>query len=336
MVYPTQKLKKILHLFILFFCLSFLFFPATAQALEHKDKNASQRVFVGFYLNKIVNLDLKLNTYWFDFYVWFRWKGEIDPTESYEIMNGHEKWGETNVSETDAPRVLPGGWNYREFHIETQLYNPFHFAAYPLDQQILRLSIEDKSYNNTELRYIPDHINTKYDPEVFLPGWQVNKQNIEAGLHRYTTNFGQVEKGDETFSRINYDIYISRSPQLLHLFKLFLPVSIILVMVLVIFFIPISFFEARVEISITGLLSLIALQMVLNETLPPVGYLTLTDRIYNFSYFVVMCALIETVGVYFTFKRDERMSRRIDHFAALLMIALTPIIFGLFFTVFKG
>lgn len=307
-----------------------------APPQKQTQKAVIQRVFVGLYLNKIVNLDLKLNTYWFDFYVWFRWKGDLDPTESYEIMNGFEKWGQTTVSETEAPRTLPGGWNYRELHVETELHNPFSFEKYPLDQQTLRLSLEDKSYNYSELRYIPDMLHTKYNPETFLPGWKIEGQSFQSEKHYYTTNFGQIGKSNETFSRLNYDITISRYPRMLHIFKIFLPVAIILVMVFVIFFIPISFFEARVEISITGLLSLIALQMVLNETLPPVGYLTLTDKIYNFSYFIVMCALIETVWVYFSFKRDERLSRRIDHFAALLMLALTPIIFGLFFMVFRG
>lgn len=295
-----------------------------------------QKVFVGFYLNRLVNLDLKLNTYWLDFYMWFRWKGDLDPADTYEFMNGFEKWGQTIVSENEEPRLLPDGSKYREYHIEMEFHHPFHFQAYPLDVQTLRISIEDKTHSTKALQYIPDTANTKYNPEFFIPGWQVDKQNIWASTHAYTTNFGMKTVNNDSYSHLNYDLKITRSPRHLHIFKLFSPVVIILVMVLVIFFIPISFFESRVEIAITGLLSLIALQMVLNETLPPVGYLTLTDKIYNFSYFVVMCALIETVWVYFSFKRDEITSRRIDRAAAFFMMTLIPILFGLFFTVFKG
>ena len=294
-------------------------------------------MFVGFHINKLVNLDLKLNTYWFDFYMWFRWKGDLDPADTYEFMNGYEKWGQTVVSETEEARILPDGSKYREYHIEMQFHNPFYFQPYPLDVQTLRISIEDKSHNAKTLQYVPDTENTKYSPDLFIPGWQIDSDKIWGSTHEYTTNFGQIgATKNESYSHLNYDLEITRSPRHLHLFKLFLPVVIILIMVLVIFFIPISFFESRVEISITGLLSLIALQMVLNETLPPVGYLTLTDKIYNFSYFVVMCALIETVWVYFSFKRDEITSRRIDRAAALFMMTLIPILFGLFFTVFKG
>lgn len=293
-------------------------------------------MFVGVYLNKVVNLDLKQNTYWMDFYLWFRWKGNIDPSETYEFMNGYEKWAITNVSEAEAIKELPGGWRYREFHIEMQFHNPFYFDAYPLDKQILRVTLEDKSHNEKALRYLPDTSHTQVDPKLFISGWKAQGHEINSATHTYNTNFGQLNQPKETFSQINFDLAITRYPRHLHLFKLYLPVVIILIMAFVIFFIPISFFDSRVEISITGLLSLIALQMVLNETLPPVGYLTLSDKVYNFSYFVVMCTLIETVWVYFSFKRDEWLSRRIDRIAALSMIALTPIIFALFFTVFRG
>jgi hypothetical protein len=317
-------------LLLTFFC------PAWADEAEPVAAPTPQTVFVGIHLNRIVNLDLKQNTYSMDFYLWFRWKGDKNPAETYEFLNAFEKWGETTVSESEEPRELGNGWLHQEFHIELQFHNPFYFEPYPLDEQVLRISLEDKSFNSKNIRYIPDILSTSYNDELFIPGWKVDKQNIWNTTHSYGTNFGQLTKNNEVYSRINYDLHISRSPRIMHLFKLFLPVLIILVMVMVIFFIPISFFESRVEISITGLLSLIALQMVLNDTLPPIGYLTLTDKVYYFAYFTVMCALIETVWVYFSFKRDERVSRQIDRFASIAMMSLTPIIFALFFTVFRG
>lgn len=42
--------------------------------------------------------DLNVNEYSFyaDFYVWFRWKGDRDPT-GIEFVNGVEKWGVGNA-----------------------------------------------------------------------------------------------------------------------------------------------------------------------------------------------------------------------------------------------
>ncbi len=306
--------------------------PASVTTIKDK----TETIDVGIYLNKVVALDLKQNTYWMDFYVWFRWKGKLNPTETFELMNTHEKWGGTQVAESEGARKLKDGWNYQEFHIEQQFYSPFRFNGYPLDEQVLRISIEDKSHIAKVLNYRPDTKNSDINPEIFIPGWNINKHELITDQHTYNTNFGQPDKHPETYSRLNFEIRMTRSPWTLHLFKLFLPIVIILIMVFVIFFIPISFFDSRVEIAITGLLSMIALQMVLNDALPPVGYLTLTDKIYYFSYFVVMCALIETVWVYFSFKRDEYRARLIDSISAGFMLTLIPVAFLLFFTVFRG
>ena len=291
---------------------------------------APQKVYVGVYLNNVTNFDVKTNTYWMDFYVWFRWQGPIDPAASFEFMNAAEKWGQTNVAETEEPQIQPNGWKRQEFHIEQQFYTPLNFANYPLDTQALSFRIEDKSNPSSVLEYVVDP-SSNFSPDIFIPGWKVTGQSPEVLKRAFQTNFGQPERRPESYSEFVYKLNISRSPQALYLFKLLLPVAIILLTVCVTFFVPISFFESRVEISITGLLSLIALQIVLNETLPPVGYMTLTDKIYYFSYFVVLCALIETVMVYFFFKKDVRHARRLDRGSFALMMLLTPIVFMVFF-----
>lgn len=271
-----------------------------------------------------------------DFYIWFRWKGPIDPTESYEIMNANEKWGATVVAESEKYLELPDGYKYKELRMEYMLHSPLNFSAYPLDEQVLRIQLEDKTYPETVIQYLPDWEESNYSPELFISGWKPMRFEVVSSSHRYDTHFGQPLTNKKNYSRISFNLYIIRHPRHLHLFKLFLPVVIILIMVGVVFFIPISFFESRVEIAVTGLLSLIALQMVLNETLPPVGYLTLTDKVYYLAYFCVLCTLIETVWVYFSFKRDVRLSRRIDHHSALLMLTVMPIVLVLFFTLWRS
>ena len=47
-------------------------------------------------------------------------------------------------------------------------------------------------------------------------------------------------------------------------------------------------------------------------------------------------ALIETVWVYFSFKRDEVVARRIDMISAIFMLTMIPFWCFLFFTVLKG
>ena len=38
-------------------------------------------------------MDVASNTYDIDTYIWFRWKGKIDPTKTIEFINMVEDWG---------------------------------------------------------------------------------------------------------------------------------------------------------------------------------------------------------------------------------------------------
>ncbi|MGV3723329.1 MAG: hypothetical protein ACO1SX_20715, partial [Actinomycetota bacterium] len=44
---------------------------------------------MGTFLNNVHGLDLKTGTFSADFYLWFRWKGDLSP-DAFEIMNGAE------------------------------------------------------------------------------------------------------------------------------------------------------------------------------------------------------------------------------------------------------
>src|SRR3989339_49968 len=78
------------------------------QKLKTIPQNA-QQVTVGFYSQNIYELDPASNTYYMDFYVWFKWRGSIDPTAAVEFMNGVEDWGMTKVNEYETPKQFPDG-----------------------------------------------------------------------------------------------------------------------------------------------------------------------------------------------------------------------------------
>ena len=54
---------------------------------------SAQIVKIGFYPISVHHVDVASNTYDIDTYIWFRWKGEIDPTKTIEFINMVEDWG---------------------------------------------------------------------------------------------------------------------------------------------------------------------------------------------------------------------------------------------------
>ncbi len=53
----------------------------------HAEQAQPERVDVGVYLVDISNVDQTKCTYTANFYIWFRWRGKVDP-RNFEIMNG--------------------------------------------------------------------------------------------------------------------------------------------------------------------------------------------------------------------------------------------------------
>jgi hypothetical protein len=61
------------------------------------------------------------------------------------------------------------------------------------------------------------------------------------------------------------------------------------------FFFHPKYVDARVGIGITALLTIVALQITLNDELPAVDYLLLVDKVYIASYLFVIVALASAV-----------------------------------------
>ena len=60
-------------------------------------------VTVGFYAVTLQGLDQADNSYFADFFMWMRWRGDRDPTATLELTNNIERWGLTMAKVYDEP-----------------------------------------------------------------------------------------------------------------------------------------------------------------------------------------------------------------------------------------
>src|SRR5688572_25173718 len=98
---------------------------------------APQEALVGIHLQNVNDIDMKASLFTLDFYVWFRWKGDIDPSTSFEFTNVVEKWGMTRDAIYPEPVQLADGSRYQCFHVQGKFNRKFDLRAYPLDDQHL-------------------------------------------------------------------------------------------------------------------------------------------------------------------------------------------------------
>ncbi|CAN5872421.1 hypothetical protein BH10CHL1_BH10CHL1_30800 [soil metagenome] len=131
--------------------------PAMAQNTSFQPTgeipSTAQQVIVGVYPLSVYNLDIETSTYYVNGYIWFRWKGDIDPTLTFEFKNGVEKWGMTQTNVFESPEKMEDGSLYQVMRVEGRFVQPFSLVNFPLDQQQLTLMVEDTTYTSDQLVY---------------------------------------------------------------------------------------------------------------------------------------------------------------------------------------
>lgn len=281
---------------VLLFALILIFSTAFLANTVNAKESEPEKVRVGLYLNNIANIDLSQNSFMADFYIWFKWRGENDPTKTYEFTNSYEKWGFTETPAYEEPKILPDGSKYQSIRVEGKFVCKFDLHAYPLDVQTLNIELEDTKFHQKDMIYQVDNKETDFKEDIKVPGWKITNLDANTFIYDYHTNFGDNSRNIEfeKYSRFKYTVSISR-PQMLFLFKNILPIFIVLISVFTVFFIHPFYIEVRSGIIITALLSAVALQITASSDLGSVGYLVLIDKIYNLSYIITLLALIETV-----------------------------------------
>ena len=102
--------------------------PATAEL-----------VTVGAYWVNIYGIEFQSSTCFITAYVWFKWRGAADPTDTLEFANAVEDWQLKTTKAFVKPKTLPDGSKYQEMRVNGRFYQPYDLRKYPLDSQQIAL-----------------------------------------------------------------------------------------------------------------------------------------------------------------------------------------------------
>jgi hypothetical protein len=256
----------------------------------------AQKVNVGIYAQNIYELNASSNTYYLDFYLWLRWKGEIDPVANLEYMNGVEDWGRIIEPAYPEPKKLKDGSLYQVMRVESRFREPFEFSRYPLDEQRLGVTFENAVYSLDKLVYIADQKESGYAADLTVPGWKIRNSEIKTLFHQYPSNFGDLdeESNRSVYSTVRFEMHISR-PLSFFTWKLLLPLFVVLFSSWGSLLLYPIYVDSRIILPVTALLTIVFLQQSYSDSLPDVGYLVLLDKIYALVYVLIIAGILETI-----------------------------------------
>jgi hypothetical protein len=287
-------MRRLPALPVLFFLL-FLKAGIHAQGETISPAPAPQTVLTGVYLMNLYDLNLDEHSFYADFYIWFKWRGDTDPTE-IEFVNAVEKWGMTMTPFEDSTITLSDGWSYQGFRVEGRFFHPFLLDRFPLDRHELKIHLENPDHPVESLVYVPDTTSPAmyYRPELLLAGWDVTGASLKPETHAYRTHFGNPDNPASTFSDLVFTFVLKR-PVSYFLLKLLLPLTIVILAAIgALLFFP-SYVDARISLPVGSLLTAVFLQQSYSDALPDVGYMVLMDKIYLLGYTLIAAVMLQLI-----------------------------------------
>lgn len=242
----------------------------------------------------LYNLDMEEHSFYADFYIWFRWKGKIDPT-SFEFVNLIEKWSKTSeVSGDGRDSVLKDGSHYRIFRVEGRFFHAFSLNHFPLDRHELSIQVESPEYSADSLVYVSDTSGAVISPMLRIIGWDVQPARLESTVHTYTSKFGNAYLPNQRYSHLRFVLPLVR-PFNYFLLKMFLPLFVVMLVSVGALLLHPSYIDARSSLPIGGLLTSVFLQQVYSSALPDTSSMVLMDKIYLLAYAMISLILLQVI-----------------------------------------
>jgi hypothetical protein len=280
---------------------------------------APVRVQAEVHLISVGSYDTAKGTYLMDFYLHLRWDaaqapGNFTPAR-FEFMNGRAASRDVLSDE-----VGPDGFRDQWYRVQASLYSAPRFADYPFDRQELTIVLEDTVHPDGELVYAAG--NTTLDSEAAVAGWHASGFTSRVATKGYP--FG------ESYSRLQYTLALQREP-VSSAMRTFLPPIAFMLVASFSFFFDRAQAANRLSLGTGMLITAVGFHISQTVALPPLGALTLFDKVMIAAYAFIAATLLVTTVLAFgeRLRLPEKASKLINQRGALLAIAVPFVVFGL-------
>ena len=289
---------------------------------------ASESVAVGFYLNRIAAVSHKEGTFDIDAWFWFRWKtGTIDPTQTFEIVNG-------NITSKSPTEILnDGDYKYSSIRVQATLFQKFDVSRYPLDNHTLSIIIEDSTNQSALLALVPDD-GSLIDPQVSLEEWRVSYGGVKQVEHTYPTTYGFRSLGEASskFSRLTFQIQLTREHAFLSVMKLFWVSFLALLLAIGACFVRSNDLDARFGLGLGAIFAASANTLAVSGNLPDTPSLTLAEQINMLTVLVIFVTIfVSIISLRLRYAHRDKAAERLDFACAGTLVVMYPFLLYLLF-----
>ncbi len=237
-------------------------------------------VYVGVEMIELRDLKTTDQTFFTDFFLYFRWEGDDAPLN---VLFTNSTSASVNINNPISKEVTDAGQNYRLYRVQGTFSEPLDFHDYPWDRHSLTIRMVNPILDQTELVYVPDPSVMAMSPAERqrssmdqdrsfnrLPSWNTEgvfytQVSITSSANDYDT-YGLVQ-----YSEFQVIVDIGRDVRSF-LVKNLLPLALLALVTYIAIWFPPEQAGARVSFAITALLSSSVMLINVSNQLPEIGY----------------------------------------------------------------
>lgn len=278
-------------------------------------------VAIGLYVTNFAAIDETRETFEIGGYLTVKW---LDPRlalppgaanqQAVRTFRLDELWtpaieSANSISHKANQSVLTADRNGMVTYIEGfegTLSSSFNLRKFPFDSQELRIQFHPFISAASEIRFAPDPLpSTGISPEeqAELAAWHIKA--LANGGVQYATAKIDEGRAIPAASQAEFRIRVKRRSGF-YVWKIFLPLLMLTMIPVVVFWIDVSQFDWILKIPMTMLLSMVAFEFAIARDLPRVGYLTFLDAVFLASFTFCFLCIFEIAVVFLLQQHGRR------------------------------
>ena len=293
-------------------------------------------VYTGIDINEITHIDEKTSSFLLDFYLWFRYKGDIQPYDIEFTNYAVERLDSGEKLTLDEPieRDRQDGVDRVVYRVKADFHDKFDFHHYPFDRQTLSIRFRHNTLSQEELIYVVDLVGMRdTNTEEVIKNFQENNVfekitdwYITNAIFFQNTHINKSTLGDRRlikahsqfkYSHFNTEIEIKRDIIRFGV-KNLLPLWFFVVVAYALLFLSLE--DISVEALSGLLLAVVFYHLSLLESLPEgIGYVVALDYAFYLVYLLLGAELILVIlGSSEWFESMKITSKRLLFFSRLV------------------
>ena len=178
-------------------------------------------------------------------------------------------------------------------------------TRFPFDSHIFSIDFVNLQERGNWIEFTADSENTWIADRLNIEGWSIG--DVSLSVSEMT-----LQRTEMNFEKLSLKIEAKRNPEF-YIYRLITLLTLVVAMSWVIFWVPPSQFEFQIGIGATTMLTAMAFVFAISNQLPPVGYLTVLDKMVIWAIILIFMSIVEAlIAGRLVLANKEEQARRLD------------------------